>query len=193
MKISPKQNISFQKKLVANCTVNGSGEKVPCSIYQLEDCDRDYFIKLIYKEGWEDYYYATIIDGDIRRNNVDKIYVLEDKKNNCLGFMKVDNRFSDKSFLEFIEVKPGYKASNTDRQIKYIGETMLNFLAQITKLSGRKSISVPHPDSSAVGFYKKCLFTPTGKKREVIMPQEDIEKLDEQNYMHTGSRINFIG
>ena len=192
MKISPIKNIFFQKKLVANCAVKGSDGNVPCSIYRIEDSDRDYFIKLIYKEGWKDYYYATLIDSDIRKNNVDKIYVIEDSKSDCLGFMKVDTRFEDKSSLEFIEVKPEFKAKNTDRQLKYIGETMLNFLAQITQSSGKEFIIVPHPDSSAVGFYKKCHFTPTGKKREVIMSQEDAEKLDKQNYMHTGSKINFI-
>ena len=191
MKINAVNNIFFQKKLIANCKVKSDKKSIPCSFYQLEDKDRDYFIKLIHAKGWENYYYAMIIDGDIRRRNVDKIYVLEDEKSNCLGYMKVDTHYGDRNFLEFIEVRPDYRAKKSKKK-RYIGETMLNFLAQLTKEQDKQILSVPYPDSDAVEFYEKCHFAHTGIKRAVILSEENMDELKKSNLAHTGSSVDFI-
>ena len=192
MKISPKQNIYFLKKLIAKCDIKDNKSNTPCSFYQLEDEDRDYFIKLVHKKGWRDYLYAMLIDGDMRRKNVDKIYVLEDEKSDCLGYMKVDTNFEDANSIEFIEVKPDCRANKSWGQKRYIGETMLNFLAQLTKLTEKSFLSVPYPDRDAVGFYKKCYFTPKGQGRACMLTEDNMDKLKEQNYTHTGSKIEFV-
>ena len=133
MKILPHQNLSFQKKLMAKCAIQCSGGQLPCSIYKIEEKDKDYFIHLIFKPGWKNYLYATILDGDIRRGFADDIFVLEDKNNNCLAFAEVSTTSREKNSLEFIEVKPIIRAKNDRRKKRYTGETLLNFISQLTK------------------------------------------------------------
>ena len=75
---------------------------------------------------------------------------------------------------------------------RYIGETMLNVLAQLTKLQEKSFLSVPYPEPDAVGFYKKCHFIPTGNRREVVLPKKDVDKLEKTNFEHTNSSVDFI-
>ena len=133
-----------------------------------------------------------LIDGDIRKGNVDKIYVLEDGSNDCLGLMKVDTNFEDTNSIEFIEARPDCRAKKNPRQKRYIGETMLNFLAQLAKLTEKSSLSVPYPDRDAVGFYKKCYFISNGKGRACMLTEDNMEKLKKNNFEHTGAVIDFI-
>jgi len=193
MKISRKQDLSFQKKLMAKCAIKGSNGQVPCSIYKIEEKDKDYFIHLIYKPGWKNYLYATILDGDIRRGLADDMFVLEDKNSNCLAFAEVSTMSREKNSLEFIEVKPVNRAKNDKRKKQYIGETLLNFISQLTKKSGKEVLSVPHADPDAFVFYAKCFFNPTDKTHNFMISGDDMDKLKEQNFVHTGKEIDFTG
>ena len=180
---------------MANCAVKSSKGSLPCSIYKIEDNDedKDYFVHLIFKPGWKDYLYTMIIDGDIQRGNAGDIFVIEDNKDSCLGYMEVFPDDKDKNHLEFLEVKPLCRAKNNKRSKKYTGETLLNFLAQITQKSGKNILYVPHPEPEAYTFYEKCQFSLDDGKRSFKLTNDNMEKLKKQNLLHTGKEIDFIG
>ena len=106
--------------------------------------------------------------------------------------MEIFTKSSNKNSLEFIEVKPACRNKNSKRTVKYIGETMMNFLAQVTKMSGKKYVSVPHPDSEAIGFYKKCFCALSGQTQGFTLAEDNMDKLKISNFEHTGAEINIL-
>lgn len=182
----------FQKKLMATCNAMQRRSNFQMRFYQLEDSDKDYFEGIMKNSGWKRSKYALIVHNDIKKQYypIDSVYVVEDDENNCLGFMEADLFDDKKARLEFIEVKLSYQAKNIARTKKYIGETMLNFLAQFVFKSGKEVLLVPFADRSAVGFYKKSAFT---KEDELVfhLSKRDMKELEKINLKHNKNVINF--
>ena len=193
MKISSLNSVPFQKKLVANCAVSGTSGKIPCSIYRLEKGDENYFEDVYCTPGWKNGYYILSADFDTKNGYIDSMYVLEDKKNNCLGYTELIDPKDERNIIEFLEVKPACRHKNPKRTKKYTGETLLNFIAQISEKMGKETVHVIFPVKSAYDFYVKCGFKREDDEIGLKLNKKDALKLQDTNYAHTGSKIEFIG
>ncbi len=192
MKISSLKNLPFQKRLVANCAVKGQNTKIPCSIYQLELEDENYFEYLSCANGWKNGEYILSADYDIRDGYINSMYVIEDKNNRCLGYTELVDAGDDRNVIEFFEVKPICRCNNKKRAKKYVGETLLNFAVQMSKKLGKDIVHVVYPVSSAYDFYTKCGFKKDDKDVGLKINTNEGQELADKNFEHTNSRIEFV-
>ena len=194
MKITPLNNLLFGKKHIATCAVKTAQGNMPCKIYQLEHGDEQYFENVYENPGWKNKQdYILSVDYDINNGYIESTYVLEDKKNNCLGYVEACDAGDNRMVLEFIEVKPVCRKKNSERKKEYIGETLINFVAQLAKRMKKDTIHVIYPTRTALGFYDKCGFVKGDDNIDLKFNLKNIDKLQKQNYEHTGSLINFEG
>ena len=193
MKISSLNNVPFQKRLVASCAISGSLGKIPCSIYQLEKGDENYFENLSCIPGWKDGCYILSADFDVKDGYIDSMYVMEDKKNNCLGYTELVDAKDERNVIEFLEVKPVCRKRNFKRTKKYVGETLLNFIAQISEKMGKDTVHIIFPVRSAYDFYTKYGFKKVIGEVGLKLNRKEAIELQNTNYKHTGSKIEFIG
>ena len=190
-------NISFQKKLAANCTVlKSNGRKEPCKIYKLNpNEDSDYFIKLQKKDYWKNANYLEDIIEELpnigKGFNTNKIYSMENKNGDCIGFAELTN-INDSIYIFTLETAPKYVNYKKQSPLKYIGETLLTFVANLAKKSNKNNIKLC-PVSDAIGFYSaKCHMDYNNNEMICILPKEKFDTLISQNIVHTGSKINML-
>ncbi len=194
MRISNFQSkINFQKKQVAKCMVLQDSKPVPCKISLLEDTpeDRRYLLKAVNSPDWQNNHYLDLIEETLN-DGISINYVLEDKKGNCLAFCEITKDvYYGKNYTNIVlfESMPSRKK----RKFKYLGETLINFIAQISNNPDEKLI-IGFSANNAKKFYRKCKFNDgkTKDKFDFIFDKQRLKKLKKQNQNHTGSAIEFI-
>lgn len=194
MKISTVKNISFSKKLVANCHIGTCEDKHEAKIYQL-DKESDYFLFRKVKDvgDWQNsFYFLTLMCEFCSDYKKSQYYVMEDEKGKAICFSKT-TKAKKKTDLDYIETVPKLSANSLSRKIKYIGETMLAYLV-LESDSENKILNVPNVanrDRTKSFYYEQCGFKKNGK-HAAYMPKESVKDFIEQNKMHTGSTIEII-
>ncbi len=190
MKISQVNNLSFQKKLLANAGYIKDGKSEECKIYALEKGIDDRYFSKFSEDSWKDGWYYNLIKDVWKYPSKTNIFIVaEDENKNCLGVSLVDGSLPDKNFLNCLEVNPECAKANKGRTSKYIGETLLAAIAKYTYESGKEMLDVPSPVSSAYDFYEsKCGFRLT-RHGEFAINGSQIERLVRQNEEHTGKRL----
>ena len=165
MKISSfnlvQNNISFEKKLIAKTSVLSGDNFQSAFIYQLDrESDKDYFKKVLAEEGnaWKDGFLVYSLTNDMRANN-DDFYVLEDSKENCLGFV-VSRDYTDEfhkthTTIRKLETAPIYSSRNKDRKIKNIGKALMDFMKKFKCEKNGNTLFISSPFLSALEFYEK--------------------------------------
>lgn len=214
MKINSVQfSPSFQKKLVAKANVIKEKQPCPVSIYELtKKEDKDYFESLTVDGKWGLSEFADDIAYDFKysrylknfRGKEFNFYSMEDKDGNCLGILEVDNSKKYKQNIKYIEAVPENskkreKAIFLEKEklkYKYIGETMLAFLAkqQESKLIP-KQIVVQSPLAQARNFYLNSYFCFDDKEMflgSMHLPFENQVSLIEDNEKHTQAQIELM-
>lgn len=193
MKITNISNsLSFKKKLEATCHVLKDNHPYKCGIYSLNQReDADYFVDYNRSTQWKNSTYWINMDEELREfYDHEKFYVMEDKDDNCLGFIKV--RSVSKKLprtVIFFETNPQYANGNKNRNIKYVGETLLAFVTKLAKKEKSPVVNISVPTGSSIPFYKdKCGFA-IQKGLGLILSTEDYKKFIEQNEAHTGKKI----
>ena len=193
MKIANISNsLSFKKKLEAKCHVLKNNYPYKCSIYSLNQReDADYFLDYNRSIQWKNSIYWRNMDEELREfYDHEKFYVMEDKDDNCLGFIKV--RSASKSLpraVIFFETNPQYANDNKNRNIKYVGETLLAFVTKLAKKEKSPVVNICVPTSSSIPFYKdKCGFE-IQEGMGLILPTENYKNFIAQNEDHTGKKI----
>ncbi len=192
MKIAVHNSILFGKKLMARCNILKNGNKYPCRIYKLDsNDDRHYFYTHGRNVKWANSQFWRELKEDFNTQNPnEETYVLENKSRDCLGIMNIYNTLDCKTKkLAIFQTIPNSKKEG----FKYIGETLLAFLAELSEKSSCKKISIPIYKKSAEGFYLKCNFKPNPwRKEELLLNRKKFSDLIKQNKKHTGSDINYI-
>ncbi len=182
--------INFKKRLMAECFVLRDKKPMPCTISLLEDKseDREYLSKVKRSSDWKNSFYLQWASNLLGHEDY-KIYVLEDKQDNCMAFLETSDRYEGFTNIYLFESMPSRKS----KKIKYLGETMINFLAQITNETNKK-LTVQHSADRAKKFYKKCKFKDTHSNSifNFVFHKQKLEKLKKQNRKHTGSPIEFV-
>lgn len=218
-------NLSFQKKLMANANVIKDNEPCPVSIYKLDKKDDKNYLKNLSEKdkNWQYSFYLDKIQKEfehslrLRLKNGSKLefYTLEDKDQNCLGLVEVDNGKKEKQNVAYLERFP---ADYQKHRYKYIGETLLSFLAKQQKAAkAPRKIVVDNAMIEAQEFYLKShfkymydgctynqMYLPTfdcdeaaghntSVQDKMFLPKYNDDLLLESNKNHTGSEIELVG
>ena len=186
-------NLNFQKQLRAECAVLGADNKSKsCNIYKLEpEKDQRYFSGLSKTSEWKNSRFMdyAIFHLPRKEENISNTYVLENKRGECLGFCEITKAEDD--YVEVIETCPKYRSEgdrNKESEYKYIGETLLAFLAKQAKTDSVKKISLTSAEESKE-FYRKAGFQ-IKAGQAMRLYDKNFDSLIENNEKHTGSKIN---
>lgn len=177
---------SFCKQLKAKATIQCCNEPEKCFIYELStEKDSDYFEKLGEKD-WDSSVFIDVFDMRIKdKNNNEHIHVLESAKKELLGIVQVndDLECGENQFVEYLATKPIYSSKNDYRDRKYIGQTLMAFLAKNFDNNYTQCITIKNPLASAVDFYiDKCNFSPVDDDSLILfLPKKDFNKLIQRN------------
>ena len=188
-------NPNFQKKLVAQGSVLKSGKPEEVFFYLLDKVDDEKdLIKASKKELWKDDYYlknSLIKFWHFLQEELD-IFTMENKKGDIICYGVIDNDRKKEARVKFIETAPSLSSYNRGkREFKYVGETMLSYLAL---QSGKKDFVINHVADRVPtqNFYKKCGFKPY-KTHDAIMSSAQVKKFIKNNEVHTGQKIKIVG
>ncbi len=194
-------SVSFGKKLVAKCSVKTATEKEkPCEIYELSKKDDiDYFCKLKNSPEWEDSEYLELTNqmmlSPLLSNGL-RTFSLETKDNVCIGFVTtIDYDFEpNKTNVEFLETCPMYSSKNKEREIKYIGQTLMAFVVALAQKNKKDKVCVPTVAPKSKKFYgKACGFRQDYKDNDgLILNKQSYEKFLKKHQTNTGKEIEFI-
>lgn len=222
---SSKFNLSFQKKLMANANVIKDNKPCPVAIYKLDKKEDKNYLKNLSKndKNWQYPFYLDRIQKEFehsfrfRLKNGSKLefYTLEDKNQNCLGLVEVDNGKKGKQNIAYLEKFP---ADYQKHRYKYIGETLLAFLAKQQKSAKEpRKIVVDNAMIEAQEFYLKSkfkymydgctynqMYLPTvdcdesagyngSSADKMFLPKYNDDLLLESNKYHTKSEIELVG
>ncbi len=196
MRINQSNQINFCKQLKASCKVLKFKIPASCSIYELTQEDRDYFETKQRAKDWKNSCYLDCITQDLDKDNLSDnkhIFIMEDRKGNCLAFASTEfsNFHKRKLDLMYFEALPNFKK----KLYKYIGETFINFLCGYTENESTKMLSVPSPRKDALPFYNKSHFKahPTMFcDNNISLYGKNMEKLIAQNEEHTKNKIDYV-
>lgn len=180
---------SFKKQLVANANIIKGKEPVDCKIYSLSKKeDKTYFADLKHSHDWAGYKLLIGVAYDLKNPPVSsQIYSLEDENGKCLGYVETRENNDDKEII-FIETCPSEKHQNKGRKYKFIGETLMSFVAGLAKKEHAENIVVPSALVEAWGFYTDCcgfyedkydtygLYLPFGKYDNLINKNKENTK-----------------
>ena len=152
--------ISFQKRFMANAIVLQDSKPLECKIFEVNEVDdKDYFINVQNDAKWKKAVYLDEISEDFPYNfPYEKIYTLENKKEECLGYLSIDVFDPKKLEVNLLETCPAYSIRNNKRGIQNIGQELIKFLVGLAKEKNVDAITVPIVADSAFGFYEKCGF-----------------------------------
>lgn len=195
MKINLQNNLNFQKKLIAHGGILKFHKPSDVEIYELESPqDEKYMEEIKNSHAWKNGLYTFNIPFVLKNNSgmwaTTKCYVQEDKKGNCLGYAVVDE-YPDWDEIIFIETVPQARHKNKNRTKKYIGETMMNFLAQNTLNKGKDVLVVNNPVKKVLPFYTENCHCKETESKFVYLDELNTLKLALQNMEHTEKAIDF--
>lgn len=198
MKLNPlnntKNNINFQKQLMANCSVLKNNKNYSCKIYQINYTDdKDYFADKKDDPNWENSYYFRIINSFFKSHENDEFFfVIEDKRKNCIGFLNIGESFLYKDAYELYYIETFTKRKQ--KKFKYIGETLISFAAQFAKSKKIPNILVSSYREEAYGFYKKLGFhTDKLNYDGILIDKIDYEDIKRKNQLDTKGEFEYIG
>lgn len=196
MNIDFKNNISFQKSLVAKAKIIVNGRQESAEIFHLDkNEDMVVFKKNTDNQDWENNYYLADIQEVSPEEAATlrfKIYCIENKEK-PLGYVYISSDFNNIE-VDILETAPVHSTYNSKRTAKYIGETLLSFLATLAKKEGKNlTVEGIAPREKTKDFYfKQCGFKIADKDTGII-PYRLLDNLISQNEKHTGAKIELIG
>ena len=198
-------NINFEKIHVANCNVVNNKQPVECKIFELDSVeDSDYFNILSDDPNWNG---ARFLDAQclgfkewLAQPNLHH-YVLEDYDSKCLGYALI-NKKDDSCLIDFIETAPKLKNDNSCESAgnyKYIGESLLSFIAKKMQKLGVKEIEATSISSVKDFYINRCGFQLVSKAKGFFLPlfkmalhDSNYDQLIKQNEEHTGASIDLV-
>ena len=196
MNVSHHNNlISFKKSLVAKTAVVKDGKTKDCKIFVLDkEKDKDYFLKLVQTPEWRGSGFIYRMHSLMfNPDAAEKFFVLEDNEENCLGYMQVHEQ-DDYSYkkVNYIETCPTYRNDKKKSSVKYVGETLLSFMANLSKKFDTSVLVVSSPMERARKFYEeKCGFDyqDYGSFSIEVLRSSRYDKLIKNNENHTKSKM----
>lgn len=190
-------NINFQKQLVAKANIVSKGGKPKeVSIYHLDEKKDIKELEHAYNDAsWKgNYYLASVLAYFEDDYNKVKYYTMEDDEQNILCYSILNETNRKRNRLDCIETIP-VQSSYTEgkRDFKYIGETMLAFLAKETRLQGKDFhiLSIAKRQKTQNFYFNQCRFQPYGSD-DALVDFPDLKAFIVQNERHTGGKIRLM-
>ena len=194
-------SVNFGKTLKAKaCVLNDKGLSVPCHIYELDpkkDCD--YFENLSQKESWQKAEYIDFLDEEIPYiidTPEENLYAIETQNGECLGVSTVMYK-PHELILNILETAPAFVNDGRHKSTpyRYVGETLIAFLAKMAASSNKEYIQTEPADSAKEFYMKHCHFKPDKDSEDynVFLRNKSFNRLIKQNEHHTKSKLEVIG
>lgn len=193
-------NISFAKTLAATCHVKTkSGDFEQCKIFELDKfSDKNYFQKLTKDQTWDGNSFIDTLNYLMQMpysNYHERTYAMENKNGECLGYIRTTMGYDieQDEKISHIETCPKHKTKNKDREIKYIGQTLIAFLVGRAKKENRKGIYIESYLDEAKKFYEeKCNFKPISSRAyELTLSNKDYDSFLEEYKQNTKCKIKY--
>ena len=186
---------NFTKTLRGVGAIKGEYGQEEVRIYHLDEPqDQSDLLKARKSQAWRGNFYledtATFAKDYIKKYSV---YSMENTDGDLLCYCVVDNNRSKESKLRLIETAPQLSCYNKiQRRAKYIGETMMAFIAAQSKNKDFTIAEVADRPQTKDFYYKGCKFVPH-KNCGAILSNSNLGKLISKNATHTGKKIEIIG
>ena len=117
-----------------------------------------------------------IVDSAFLYSYIPSIEVLEEINEEIVDAnIYVEKGCENKIEIDLLEVCPQYTHKNKQRDIKYIGQALINFLIELAKEENKEEITVPTVYEDAIDFYERCGFS-------FIFTQEENAKLTSDKF-----------
>jgi len=183
-------NLNFQKTLMAKANIIKDNQKSPCKIYELDpydDNDLDYFKPLYGTLDARKNTFFDDIESDFLAGIEARFYVMEDENGRCLGACEVNENLQDNADeLVFLETAATVASANCNRNIKYVGETLLRYAIGMAKKGKRREFVVIDPTPYAYMFYIKQGFREHLYDENLYIKAKDYDEAIAINACHTG-------
>ncbi len=188
--------LPFQKKLVATAQIRNNEKPQEVKIYQLDkESDVEILERALDTKEWLGSYYLPDLNvafgDDFSTYNY---YAMLDNKGKLLCTSVVNERGNTKNKLEFIETAPRKSLYNkAKRKTRYIGETMLAFIAKKGKKEKKELVvpTVADREKTKNFYFTQCGFAPFGKRGAKINIAS-VDSFVRKNENHTGGQIKIL-
>ena len=153
------------------------------------------FRNLKTKPNWQGSYYLNDIAafGNSYLSRGFNIYTLENELGDVLCYSLTDE--SQKQLdLILLETAPKLSRYNPKRDARYIGETMVAFLATLAKSKEKNLFARGVADRTKTQdfYFSLCKFSRTGDG-DAILKKRTASKLIHNNKEHVGKKVELIG
>ena len=195
MRINNNCNLSFLKTLRATGAVLFQDKTKQVDIFQLDKKEDLEQLKMLKKDkSWKGNFYLNdlIFFGEDYLKKGLMIHTIEDKRENILGFA-LSSETLFRINVSLLETAFQLSRYNAQRETRYIGETMVAFLAALAK-SKKKDLlvkSVADRTKTQDFYFSLCKFSRLGEE-DALLKKRTVEKLIKNNEKHTGKRIELI-
>ncbi len=193
MRINNTQNINFQKKLIALGAIKQGDISKGVKFFHLDKISDMSDLQRAQKSvNWHgNYYLNDIVDGNGYHISRFDVYTMEDEAQNILGY-SVINQKGSQTLLDIIETAPKFSTYRESRPLRYIGETMMAFIATI---SGKKDIGVndiaQRPKTKNF-YFSQCRFSKNKLDDGATLKKTNFKKLIKSNEAHTGKKVELV-
>jgi len=194
MKINNMQSVSFQKKLIGLGAIKQEDISKVVKFFQLDEVSDILDLKKARKTpNWfGNFYLNDVVKGNGYYIQKFDVFTMEDEAQNILGFSVLE-RSGPRTELAIIETAPKLSCYQEKRTTKYIGETMMAFIA---KLSGNKDIvvtDIAQRPKTKNFYFSQCRFSKILFSESAILKRRNFKKLINANETHTGKKVELIG
>lgn len=196
MRINNNCDVAFLKTLKAKGGIKYQNKILPVFIYQLDDNEDLIEIRgLRAQTNWQGSYYLddVAIFGKNYLNRGFNIHTIENDTGNILCYSLIDEAPKQVDVI-LLETAPKLSRYNSNRDVKYIGETMVAFLATLAKSKNKDLVvkGVADRRKTQDFYFSLCKFSRLGDEN-AILKKRTVKKLVESNEKHTGKKVELIG
>ena len=193
MRINNTQGTNFQKRLVGLGAIKQEDISKGVKFFHLDELSDIADLKKARKSAhwYGNYYLNDVVAGNDYYIKNFSVFTMEDESKNVLGFSILDKNDSC-TILDIIETAPRLSCYREKRAMKYIGETMMSFIAT---LSGKKDVKVnviaPRPKTKNF-YFSQCGFSKNIFDGSATLKRRNFKKLIKANEAHTGKKVELI-
>lgn len=193
MKINNTQNISFQKKLVGLGAVKQADVSKAVKFFRLDELSDIVDLKNAQKaQQWHgNYYLNDVVAGNNYYIKNFSVFTMEDEAKNLLGFSILENNDSC-TILDIIETAPRLSCYREKRPIKYIGESMMAFIATLSGKKDVKVIDIAQRPKTKKFYFSQCGFSKNLFNDGAVLKRRNFKRLINANEAHTGKKVELV-